>query len=163
MSKIDQNIKTLLVCIFFILEGMSHSFENKRIPGYLPIWFELNQKYEYEDKYSGALGTYSAKHHPLGIYAEAVNKTFFVFRETKSVDSKHLLCMIGEYDYETDLVTQPMVVCDKMGEDDPHDNLSIMIDQYGYIWVFVSGRERTRIGYKYKSINHYSIKKSSTS
>ena len=108
------------------------------------------------------MGTYTSKHHPLIIYVEALNKTFCVWG-TKSADSKPLLFKMGEYDHETDLVTQPMVVCNKMGVDDPHYNHSIMIDQYGYIWVFVSGRERTRIGYKYKSINHYSIKKSSTS
>ncbi len=47
MSKIDQNINTLLVCVYFILQGISQSFKNKRIQGYHPIWFELNQKYEY--------------------------------------------------------------------------------------------------------------------
>src|SRR5690606_27283820 len=34
---------------------------------------------------------------------------------------------------------------------DPHDNPSIMIDDEDYIWVFVSGRGKTRPGFKFKS------------
>jgi hypothetical protein len=71
-----QNIKVVFASFLFISIGYSQSLENKRIPGYRPIWFELNQKYEYGDKYSGALGTYTAKHHPLAIYSDAVTKLF---------------------------------------------------------------------------------------
>ena len=83
--------------------GKGQSLENKRMAGYRPIWFELNQKYEYGDKYSGALGTYTAKHHPLAIYSETVDKTFFVYGGTKSPESKYLLCMIGEYDHSSEI------------------------------------------------------------
>jgi hypothetical protein len=55
------------------------SLSNTKINGYKGIWFELNQKYEYGDKYSGALGTYTAHHVPLAIYAKEVDKTFFVY------------------------------------------------------------------------------------
>ena len=148
--------------IFFIItlimiDGTGQSLENKKMAGYKPIWFELNQKYEYGDKYSGALGTYTAKHHPLAIYADVVDKTFFVYGGTKSPKSKHLLCMIGEFDHSSGLVSQPLVVCDKMGVDDPHDNPSILIDDQGFIWVFVSGRGKVRMGFKYKSKKPYSI------
>ena len=37
--------------------------------------------------------------------------------------------MIGKYDHETDSVTQPVVVNNKMGGDEPHDNPSVIIDQ----------------------------------
>ena len=40
------------------------------------------EKAEYGDKYSGGLGTYTAKHHPLAIYSEEANKTFFVYGGT---------------------------------------------------------------------------------
>lgn len=140
---------------FSVLHGQS--LENKRIEGYRAIWFELNQKYEYGDKYSGALGTYTAKHHPLALYSKEADKTFFVYGGTKSENSKHLLCMIGAYDHVSGKVSQPLVVCDKMGVDDPHDNPSISIDDKGYIWVFVSGRGISRMGFKYKSIKPYSI------
>ncbi|MGB2312986.1 MAG: BNR-4 repeat-containing protein, partial [Flavobacteriaceae bacterium] len=146
-----------LIIILMVMDGKGQSLENKKMAGYRPIWFELNQKYEYGDKYSGALGTYTAKHHPLAIYANAVDKTFFVYGGTKSSESKHLLCMIGEYDHSSGLLSQPLVVCDKMGVDDPHDNPSILIDDHGYIWVFVSGRGRVRMGFKYKSKKPYSI------
>ncbi|MEC9195322.1 MAG: BNR-4 repeat-containing protein [Bacteroidota bacterium] len=145
------------VIILMVMVGTGQSQENKRMAGYRPIWFELNQKYEYGDKYSGALGTYTAKHHPLAIYSEAVDKTFFVYGGTKSPESKYLLCMIGEYDHSSGLISKPLIVCDKMGIDDPHDNPSILIDDQGYIWVFVSGRGRVRMGFKYKSKKPFSI------
>ena len=145
------------VIILMVMVGTGQSQENKRMAGYRPIWFELNQKYEYGDKYSGALGTYTAKHHPLAIYSEAVDKTFFVYGGTKSPESKYLLCMIGEYDHSSGLISKPLIVCDKMGVDDPHDNPSILIDDQGYIWVFVSGRGRVRMGLKYKSKKPFRI------
>ena len=146
-----------LIITLIMIDGIGQSLENKKMPGYKPIWFELNQKYEYGDKYSGALGTYTAKHHPLAIYADVVDKTFFVYGGTKSPKSKHLLCMIGEFDHSSGLVSKPIVVCDKMGVDDPHDNPSILIDDQGFIWVFVSGRGKVRMGFKYKSKKPYSI------
>ncbi len=145
------------IIILMVMVGTGQSQENKRMAGYRPIWFELNQKYKYGDKYSGALGTYTAKHHPLAIYSEAVDKTFFVYGGTKSPESKYLLCMIGEYDHSSGLISKPLVVCDKMGVDDPHDNPSILIDDQGYIWVFVSGRGRVRMGFKYKSKKPFRI------
>ncbi len=133
------------------------TLRNTRIDGYRGIWFELNQKYEYGDKYSGGLGTYTAKHVPLAIYAPEVNKTFFVYGGTTREDERHLLAMAGVYDHERHLLSQPVVVFDKEGVDDPHDNPSLMIDNEGYLWVFVSGRGRHRPGCKLKSTQPYSI------
>ena len=135
----------------------SQGLSNSKTNGYKAIWFELGQKYEYGDKYSGALGTYTAKHVPLAIYAEEVDKTFFVFGGTTSENEKHLLCMIGVFDHKTGMVSKPTVVHDKQGVDDPHDNPSIMIDDEGNIWVFISGRGRSRPGFKYKSTQPFDI------
>ena len=135
----------------------SKSLNNQKVNGYRGIWFELNQKYEYGDKYSGGLGTYTAKHIPLAVYAPAVDKTFFVYGGTTERDQKHLLCMIGEYDHKAHLVSRPTVVYDKSGVDDPHDNPTIMIDDDGYIWVFVSGRGNRRKGIKLRSKEPYDI------
>ena len=144
---------TFLISVLFLLHVFSEaqSLSNTKLNGYRPIWFELNQKYEYGDKYSGALGTYTAKHVPLAIYSEKANKTFFVFGGTKSENERYLLCMIGEFDHKTGMVSKPTVVYDKLGVNDPHDNPSIMIDDDDYIWVFVSGRGQTRPGFKYRS------------
>ena len=57
---------------------------NTKVNGYKGIWFGLNQKYEHGDKYSGALGTYTAKHVPMAIYSPLVDKTFFVYGGTTS-------------------------------------------------------------------------------
>ncbi len=133
------------------------SLNNTRVPGYRGIWFELGQKYEAGDKYSGALGTYTAKHRPLAIYSPVVQKTFFVYGGTPSETQRHLLCMIGEYNHQTGTVSQPVVVHDKLGVDDPHDNPALLIDGDGFLWVFISGRSQGRPGFKYRSRDPYSI------
>jgi len=127
------------------------NLSGKKVEGYKGIWFELNQKFPYGDKYSGGLGTYTAKHIPLAIYAPEVNKTFFVYGGSRSMEERHLLCMIGTFDHANGTVSRPLVVHDKEGVNDPHDDPSLSIDDKGYLWVFVSGRGTKRPGYIYKS------------
>ena len=149
--------------------------EARRIPGYRGIWFTLGQffgpgengaayspdsttpLFPYGDKYSGGLGTYTAKHTPLAVYRPEVEKTFFVYGGTTTADQRHLLCMISYFDHRTNTVPQPVVVHDKEGVDDPHDNPSMAIDHAGHIWVFVSGRGQTRPGLIYRSVKPYCI------
>ncbi len=124
---------------------------NPKRDGYAGIWFELGQKSEYGDKYSGGLGTYTAKHVPMAIYAPQVNKTFFTYGGTRSPGERHLLVMASSYDHERHVVPRPTLVHDKQGVDDPHDNGSLCIAEDGHVWVFVSGRGRKRPGFKYRS------------
>ncbi len=130
---------------------------NRKVDGYKGIWFTLGQFSEYGDKYSGGLGTYTAKHIPLAIYAPEVNKTFFVYGGTTGPLDRYLLCMAGSFDHTSGKVSKPVIVFDKQSVEDPHDNPSIAMDEKGYIWVFVSGRGRTRMGYKYRSNKPYSV------
>ncbi len=129
----------------------------RRADGYRGIWFDLGQRSPLGPKYSGGLGTYTAKHHPLAVYAPAVQKTFFVYGGTTGPDQRHLLAMASCYDHRTRQVPRPVVVHDKQGVDDPHDNPSIQIDGEGRLWVFVSGRGRRRPGQVYRSRLPYDI------
>lgn len=129
----------------------------RTIDGYKGIWFELGQRSEHGDKYAGGLGTYTAKHAPLAIYAPAVEKTFFVYGGTTGPGDRHLLAMASYYDHRTQKVPRPVVVHDKGGVDDPHDNPSLQIDEGGRLWVFVSGRGKKRPGYIYRSRLPYDI------
>lgn len=124
--------------------------------GYRGIWFTLGQFLEYGDKYSGGLGTYTAKHVPLAAYSREANKTFFVYGGTRPGE-KHLLAMAGYYDHERGVVPRPTIVHDKGGVLDPHDNPSIALAEDGHVWVFVSGRARSRPGFKYRSCEPHSI------
>ena len=133
------------------------SRNNQQADGYKGIWFTLGQYSAYGDKYSGGLGTYTAKHIPLSIYAPAVNKTFFVYGGTTGKDDRYLLCMIGSFDHARKTVSKPTIVYDKQGVDDPHDNPSLALDAEGYIWVFVSGRGQRRPGFKYRSLKPYDL------
>ena len=146
---------TLLGGIFVQVMAQS-DLTGTEIDGYKGIWFTLGQYYDYGDKYSGGLGTYTAKHKPLAIYAPEVEKTFFVYGGTTGPEERHLLCMIGSYNHRDSTVSRPTVVYDKQGVDDPHDNPSLLIDPEGYLWVLVSGRSTKRLGFKFKSKKPYS-------
>lgn len=125
-----------------------------RAEGYRGIWFTLGQPSEYGDKYSGGLGTYTANHTPVAVYAPAVEKTFFVYGGSPD-GSRNLLCLIGSYDHRTGQVTRPVVVHDKRPVSDPHDNPSLSLDPEGHLWVFVSGRGNERPGFIYRSVAPY--------
>lgn len=151
-----------IIMLFLIMIGYNCSSNSaphatRKISGYRGIWFTLGQFSGYGDKYSGGLGTYTAKHHPLAIYAPEVNQTFFVYGGTTKADERHLLAMVSYYDHQRHLVPRPTVVHDKQGVNDPHDNPSLCIDEYGYLWVFVSGRARKRPGFIYRSLKPYDI------
>jgi hypothetical protein len=127
-----------------------------RANGYRGIWFTLGQFSEYGDKYSGGLGTYTAKHVPMAVHAPRAGKTFFVYGGCPRGE-RRLLAMAGCYDHATGLVPRPTVVHDKGEVNDPHDNPTLCLDGDGYVWVFVSGRGRVRPGHKYRSHDPYSI------
>jgi len=129
---------------------------SERDSGYRGIWFTLGQMTEWGDKYSGGLGTYTANHVPIAIYCPQVKKTFFVYGGAKD-GKRHLLNMISYYDHETGTVPRPVIVHDKGGVDDPHDNAALAVDDQGYLWVFISGRARLRPGFIYRSRRPYSI------
>jgi hypothetical protein len=131
--------------------------ECRRVSGYKGIWFDLGQKSKFGSKYSGGLGTYTAKHHPLAVYSPEVQKTFFVYGGTTNEDECHLLAMASYYDHQSKTVPKPVVVHDKQGVDDPHDNPSIQIDQKGFLWVYISGRGTQRPGHIYRSGRPYNI------
>jgi hypothetical protein len=124
--------------------------------GYRGIWFTLGQFSKHGDKYSGGLGTYTANHVPLAVYAPQVDKTFFTYGGTIK-GQKHLLIMASYYDHKTGQVPRPVIVHDKNGVNDPHDNASLNIDEKGHLWIFISGRGRTRPGFKYRSKEPFSI------
>ena len=131
--------------------------QNATADGYRGIWFELGQPSAYGDKYSGGLGTYTSSHIPIAVYSKQAQKTFFVYGGTTRAEQKHLLIMISYFDHLHQTVPRPVIVYDKDGVNDPHDNASLSVDDKGYIWVFVSGRNTTRPGLRFKSRSPYSI------
>lgn len=127
-----------------------------RIDGYRGIWFTLGQKSAGGDKYSGGLGTYTANHVPIAIHVPSQDKTFFVYGGTVK-GQRHLLIMASYFDHKTGRVPRPVVVCDKRGVDDPHDNAAISLDGDGRLWVFVSGRAKKRPGFIYRSQKPFDV------
>jgi len=139
--------------------------------GYRGIWFTLGQYsdapygkghwkafWDYGDKYSGGLGTYTAKHVPIAVYAPEVKKTFFCYGGSKE-GKRYLYNMISYYDHVADRVPRPTIVHDKGGVDDPHDDSTLLIDERGHLWVYVAGRARSRPGFVYRSVMPYDIER----
>ncbi len=149
-------LKSTVVFFWFMFVIPSEA-QNIRANGYKGIWFTLGQFSAYGDKYSGGLGTYTSSHMPVAVYSKESDKTFFVYGGTTSKNERHLLIMISYYDHTNASVPKPVIVFDKLGVDDPHDNASLSIDEHGYIWVFVSGRNTTRPGIIFKSNQPYQI------
>ena len=131
MTRLRHRIKRIRKCSVLVLalghlafaSTASSNEPNSRHDGYQGIWFTLGQMGEFGDKYSGGLGTYTAKHRPIAIYAQEVNKTFFVYGGARD-GKRYLLNMIGYYDHATGMVPKPVIVHDTKGEYDPHDNSS---------------------------------------
>ena len=151
------NIKTTLFLLLFLFPFLHSSGQNQRVDGFKGIWFALNQLTEYGDKYSGGLGTYTSSHVPVAVYSPEVKKTFFVYGGTTAKEEKHLLIMASFFDHRNKKVAKPVIVYDKMGVDDPHDDASVQLDEHGFVWVFVSGRGTGRPGLIFKSKTPFSI------
>jgi hypothetical protein len=146
--------------LFFIL---LYSFkpdllcQNLKMDGYKGIWFRFGELKEYGYKLSGGVATYASSYKPDAIYSPQAKKTFFVYGGTTAPDERHLLIMVSYFDHVSHKVPKPVIVYDKMGVTEPHDNASLAIDQDGYLWIFISGRSRTRPGFIFKSSKPYSI------
>ncbi len=129
---------------------------SRKMGGYHGIWFELGEKTEFGDKYSGGLATYTTSHVPMAIYSAEAKKTFFVYGGAIP-GKRHLLAMAGAFDHVSGRALRPTVVHDKKSVDDPHDNPSLAITDDGHLWVFVAGRANIRPGYIYRSRKPYDI------
>ncbi|RKD90343.1 BNR-4 repeat-containing protein [Mangrovibacterium diazotrophicum] len=129
---------------------------NTKANGFRGIWY-MNQPSndEYVYKYSGGMATYTAKHQPIAIYAEEVNKTFFCYGATDQANST-LYHAVSYYDHTTGEVTNPTIILDKKTTD-AHDNPVISIDEDGYIWVFSTSHGTSRPSYITKSVKPFSI------
>ena len=129
---------------------------SRGMDGYRGIWFTLGQFSKHGDKYSGGLGTYTANHVPMAVYSPTADKTFFTYGGTIK-GRRHLLIMASYFDHKTGQVPRPTIVHDKQGVDDPHDNGSLNLDDRGHVWVFISGRAKSRPGFKYRSKEPFSV------
>lgn len=125
--------------------------------GYRGIWFALGFTFEYGDKYSGGLGTYTANHVPMAEYAPAVGKTFFTYGGTPAADRRELAIMVSFYDHERGVVPRPVTLYLDPAVNDPHDNASLSIDADGHVWVFKSGRNFSRRAFFFRSVKPYDI------
>ncbi|HSI84879.1 MAG: BNR-4 repeat-containing protein [Candidatus Methylacidiphilales bacterium] len=128
-----------------------------RTDGYRGIWFTLGFKFEYGDKYSGGLGTYTSNHQPMAEYAPAVKRTFFTYGGTTGSDKRELVIMVSFYDHGTQKVPQPVALYLDPSVDDPHDNAALRLDEAGHVWVFKSGRGTKRPGLIFRSTQPYSV------
>ncbi len=147
----------------------------KQADGYVGVWYQ-NQRLggEYVFKYSGGLGTYSAKHRPFAVYRPEVNKTFFCYggvdhdyheRYAEKLSHENLDSarpkdaihhMVSYYDHNTGTVPKPGILLNK-NTHDAHDNPVISVDDGGRIWIFSTTHGNSRTAYVRKSTRPYDI------
>jgi hypothetical protein len=131
--------------------------ETRRADGFRGIWFALGQVSAFGDKYSGGLGTYTSSHVPMAHYVKEVNRTYLTWGGTPAPKQRRLQILVSYFDHITGKVARPVIVMDKSPVDDPHDNGSLAIDADGHLWVYVSGRGRSRPGRIFRSKVPYEI------
>lgn len=131
--------------------------QNQKMDGYKGLWFSIGRINEYGGKVSGGAATFGSQIRPVAVFSPEVRKTFFVYGGTTRADERHLLIMVSYFDHSSHMVPRPVVVYDKMGVIEPHDNAALSIDNAGFLWIFISGRNRTRPGLIFKSSRPYSI------
>lgn len=143
--------------------------------GYRGLWYN-NQKLDsiYRYKYSGGLGTYTAKHKPLAVYCPEVGKTFFCFggvrdnyhlnerlkedRLSREAPEEGILHMVAAYDHKTGMVSRPTILLDKKTYD-AHDNPVMSVDKDGRIWIFSTAHGLQRPAYVHRSVEPWDISK----
>ncbi len=111
-------------------------------------WYKLKANTGTEDefvKYSGPMGTYTAKHIPIAVRGNDVD--YFTFSKNHK---KVLEIMVGDSNGNLVKITE------KTDTIDPHDNAVINYWD-GYIWVVVSGRSTVREAIAYRSKNRDDI------
>ncbi|WP_373497095.1 BNR-4 repeat-containing protein [Aquiflexum sp.] len=161
-----QKIAKILTCLCLMGPGLQAQVHpdaqfaegillNEKLDGFRGIWY-ANQpnKSEFVYKYGGGLGTYTANHNPLAIYAESVKKTFFCYGAENEAGS--LIYAISYFDHNSQTVAQPTAIFDKK-TNDAHDNPAMSIDSDGYIWIFGTSHGIWRPSYILKSKYPYEI------
>lgn len=125
--------------------------------GYRGIWYS-NQPSgdEYRYKYSGGFATYPQQHHPIALYSEEAEKTFFVYGGTRR-GRNELLHMVSYYDHRTGLFPRPRILLDKETSD-AHDNPTLALDGEGRLWVFSNAHGTARRSWIHRSTEPYSIR-----
>jgi len=150
-------IRFLIAGLMLLQCPLSIQAQNLKADGYMGLWTRSPQMYNGRYLYMGGLGTFSSQLRPMAVYSPEFRKTFFVYSGTSSPETSHLQIMVSLFDHRSGKVPRPVVVYDKMGVNDPQDNASIAISNDGYIYVFISGRGRTRPGLVFKSDSPGSI------
>jgi hypothetical protein len=124
--------------------------------GFYGIWYAVGATGDqYAYKYSGGLGTYTHQTSPLAIYSATANKTYFVYGGTDGT-SNTLKNYISYYDHATNLLARPREVR-HVGGSDNHKNITLTIDDDGYLWVFGNSHGNGGTGNLYKSDQPNSI------
>ncbi|MGD9127512.1 MAG: BNR-4 repeat-containing protein [Planctomycetia bacterium] len=125
--------------------------------GFQGFWYAIEKTDEYGTyyKYSGGLGTYPQQIHPMAIYREETDKTFFVYGGTNE-DNSTLYSCISYYDHVTGQVARPRIVKDVQSTN-AHHNPCMAMDEDGYIFVFSNGNHIYQPSFINRSTDPYSI------
>jgi hypothetical protein len=131
-------------------------FQPALADGFKGIWYynePVSGPYPY--KYAGGYATCCQQIRPLAQYSETANKTYFVYGGSDAQNSTLYEC-IAYYDHTTGQVCRPRILVDKQTTD-AHDNPSLILDDSGYVYVFMNAHASMRPSYIARSTSPYSI------
>ncbi len=96
------------------------------------VWYHCGSANLLPDQgavYSGPMATYCVWHRPMAIYAEGVNRTFFVYGGAGNRPT------ISFYDHDSGRWAYPVVIGENP-DGDAHRNPTLHIDEEGYLYMF---------------------------
>jgi hypothetical protein len=126
------------------------------LDGFHGIWYAVGPSDDqYAYKYSGGLGTYTHQTAPLAVYSPKVDRTYFVYGGTNGLDNELKNC-IAYYDHKSGMLARPRQVRN-VGGNDNHQNITLTIDNDGYLYVFANSHGDAGTGNLYKSSQPFSI------
>lgn len=138
--KVFTCIALLLASLWCNVSSAERLFEVTTYENTVASWYELPQYFNSVPKYSGGMGTYTAKHLPVAVSCNLGRWATYSENHTGSLEIYLLNLDSGE----------KYLVHTVSGFVDPHQNAAIQCGG-NKLWLTVSARSDTRMGYSYSS------------
>ena len=120
------------------------------------IWYALAQKFNGIPKYSGGFATYTANHTPMAI--ERNGDVYYTFAQDGPAGTMQVGVAVLR---GSTAQTSVQILRTEMASRDPHQNVTLSIDDAGYVYVYQSARNNdpapSMQGLIWKSVTPYTL------
>lgn len=120
------------------------------------IWYALAQKFNGIPKYSGGFATYTANHTPMAI--DRNGDVYYTFAQDGPAGTMQVGVAVLR---GSTAQTSVQILRTEMASRDPHQNVTLSIDDAGYVYVYQSARNNdpapSMQGLIWKSVTPYTL------